>query len=370
MKQLYNFDEFGIPMWLQLLFWLLYMVVFVYTCKKTVLPQFRNKRPSDVSKWFILYFALFAVFYCINADYFRYRDWIYGRDFTFWTKEQVYVHIILFCRSLPFDYPFEAFRFIVWGGAVLIVYLIYQMYREQVLPGLALLFLFVFYSSTFCYARASLAMAVYFFGIALYLLYKQPLIKLLGIGIAISSYLFHHEMLIGIVVLPCLLVPLERKKLSILSIVLVIAVAIIFSQVSSIQELIDTVFDSDELSEKVESINNKEQRAFRLSTLIGYLCYYYPLYLITRLFWKKNVPSSLMGMYRISFAIVMGSVALMIITGLRSIYTYRVLYIAMIPMSLLICYCNDNRDFKKRQLLIMLMLALLANSVRLINHYQ
>lgn len=369
MKWVYNFDEFGIPMWLQLLFWLLYVLVFVYTCKKTILPQLQNKQPSDATSLFILYFALFAVFYCINPDYFRYREWIYGRDFTFWTKEQVYVHVILFCRDLPFDYPFEAFRLIVWGGAILIVYLTFRLYREQLLPGLTLLFLFVLYSSTFCYARASLGMAIYFLGIAFYLLYKQPVIKLLGTGLAISSYLFHHEMLIGIVVLPCILAPFERKRISILSIVLVIAVAIVLSQNSSIQDIIDIVFDDEELSEKVESINDNEQRAFRLSTFIGYLCYYYPLYLITRRFWKKRLPSSIKGMYRMTFAIVMASIALMIITGPRSVYTYRVLYISMIPMSLIIGYCYYNGDFKMRQLLIMMALALLANSSRFINHY-
>ena len=364
MKEVYNFDEFGIPSWLLLLFWLLYVVVFAYTFRKTMLPSLRNKQSSDVTKWFLLFFTLFAVFYCINADYFRYRDWIYGRDFTFWTKEKIYVYIILFCRSLPFDYPFEVFRFIIWGGAVLIAYHTFQMYRGKVLPGLTVVFLFVLYSGTFCYARASLAMAVYFFGIALYLLYKQPLIRFLGIGIAVSSYLFHHEMLIGLVILPCIFLPFEKKGFSILSIVLVMVVAIVLSHFSSIQEIVNTVFDSDELSEKVEDINDKEQRAFRLSTLISYLCFYYPIYLIARNFWKKYVPLSIKGMYRISFAIVMASIALMIITGIRSVYTYRVLYIAMIPISLITCYCYNNGDFKKRQLLIILILALLANSVR------
>lgn len=372
MKQVYDFDEFGIPAWLQLLFWLLYVIVFAYVFGKmmfgkTMLPSFRNKLPSDVSKWFILYFSLFAVFYCINADYFRYRDWIYGRDFTFWTKEQIYVHIILFCRQ--FDYAFEVFRFIVWGGAVLITYFTFWMYRKQLLPGLALMFVFVFFSSMFCYARSSLAMAVYFFGIALYLLYKQSIIKLLGIGVAISSYLFHHEMLIGIVALPCVLAPFERKRFSILSIVIAIAVAIVLSQISSIQGIIDTVFNDEELSEKVENLNEKEERAFRLSTFIGYLSYFYPLYLVTKRFWKKNVSKPIMGMYRITFAIVMASIALMIITGLRSVYSYRVLFIGMIPMALLIGYCYYNGDFKKWRLLIMMMLALLSNSVRFINHY-
>ena len=367
MKYFYSFDEFSIPLWVQALFWGLYMVVFVYAVWKTLLVVPKDKRYVDVGKLFILFFAAFVVFYCINPDYFSYREWLNVANFDLWGKEKFYSYTILFCQSLPFDYPYEVFRLIVWGGAVFIVYYTFRMYREMLLPGMAMLFLFVFYSNTFCYARASLAMAVYFFGIALYLLRDAKTLKFLGIGIALSSYFFHHELLIGIAALPCLLIPFESKKGTFLSVILLIAAIIVISYVSTHLTIFDDMFGDDELSSKIEGFSDGEQGKFRLSTLVKYLNYFYPLYLIAICFWKKRVPPSIAGMYRIAFAIILVSVAFMFVFGLRSVFSYRVLYISMIPLALLIGYCYCNGYFKNWQLCTMLFLSLLSNSIRFIN---
>jgi len=60
-------------------------------------------------------------------------------------------------------------------------------------------------------------------------------------------------------------------------------------------------------------------------------------------------------------------VVFMIVYGLRSVYTYRVLYMAMIPLTLLIDYGYCHGYFKKKHLLLMLLIAVLANSIRFIN---
>lgn len=367
MKLVYNFDGSTMPSWMPLLFWLLYVVVFVYAFKKTMLSWYQNQRSKDVNWLFAIYFTLFAVFYCINDDYFQYRNWIYVRDFSVWGKEKFYIFVVLFCQSLHFDYPYEVFRFIVWGGAIFIVYYIFRKYRGLLMPGLALLFLFVFHAGTFCYARASLAMAVYFLGIAIYFGHKRLSTRILGIIVAISSYFFHHEMIIGIAVLPCLFFPFERKGMSYLSAFWLIIVIVVLSFFSSNAQFLDSIFDNDELSSKIENFNEKGQGAFRLSTLVNYLKFFYPFYLVTKYFWKNNIPRSVAGMYRITYGILMASVAFMVVSGVRTVYTYRVLYISMIPMTLLIGYGYNNGHFKKTQFLIMLILALLSNSIRFIN---
>ena len=168
MKYIYQFDDESIPFWIKALFYVLYLIPSLYFCYKLILDKKRYTPSSITIGFFLLYFTLFAVFYCVGTDYFRYRDWIQGRDFSFWGKERFYIYVILFCQNLPFEYPFEVFRLIVWGGAVFIAYHTFRMYREWLLPGIILLLLFVFQAGTFSYARASLAMAVYFIGIALY----------------------------------------------------------------------------------------------------------------------------------------------------------------------------------------------------------
>lgn len=367
MTYFYSFDELSVPFGIKALFWGLYMVVFVYAAWKTLLSATKYKKQTEVTGLFAVFFALYAVFYCINPDYFRYRDWIDLTDFDLWNKEKLYSYLVLFCRRLPFDYPFEVFRLIVWGGGILIVYYTLRMYRGLLMPGLTLLLLFVFHAGTFSYARASLAMAVYFLGIALYLLHDGMILKLLGIGIALSSFYFHREMLIGIVVLPCLFIPFERKSFSFLSIFLLLFAILAISFVSSNIEFLDQMFDNDDITSKIEDMGEKEQGVFRLSTLIKYLNFFYPFYLITKYFWKKKVPHALKGMYRVTYGILMLSVAFMLVSGLRSVYTYRVLYITMIPLTLLTGYGYCRGHFTKIQFLLVMIISLLANSVRFIN---
>lgn len=367
MKYFYSFDEFSIPLWVQTLFWGLYMVVFVYAVWRTILTAPKDKRYVEISKLFILFFVGYTVFYCINPDYFRYREWLNVANYDLWGKEEFYVYTILFFRFLPIDYPYELFRFVVWGGAVVIAYFTFRKYHEILAPCLTLLFLFVLYSNTFCYARASLGMAVYFFGVSLLLLSKKKTIAFLGTGMALSSVLFHHEMLIGIAILPCLLIPFEKQAGTFLSVFLLIAAIIVISYVSTHLKIFDALLGDDDLSSKIEGFSDDGHGVFRLSTLVKYLNFFYPLYLITKCFWKKKVPRSIAGMYRIAYTIILITVAFMFVFGLRSVFAYRVLYISMIPLALLVGYCYCNGYFKDRQFILIMMLALLSNSIRFIN---
>lgn len=367
MNNFYSFDEFNIPFEIRALFWGIYLVVFVFAVWKTLVSATKYEQQTEVSGLFGVFFALYAVFYCINPDYFRYREWLNVVDINLWDKERFYLNLVLFCRSFPFKHPFEVFRLIVWGGGLILVYQTYRMYRRMLLPGLTLLLLFVFHASTFSYARASLAMAVYFFGIAIALRHNGTIPKLLGIGIALSSYYFHRELLIGIAVLPCLLIPFERKNFTYLSIVMLVIVIIAITFLSTNLEFLDKMFDNDDITSKIDTYNDREQGAFRLSTFINYLKYFYPFYIVTKYIRREKVPRSVTRMYRVTYGILMASVAFMVVFGLRSVYTYRILYIAMIPLTLLISYGCCQGYFTGLQFPIMMIIALIANSIRFIN---
>lgn len=368
MTDFYSFDEFSIPLWIKALFWGLYMVVFVYAVWKLLLTAPKNKRHVNASYWILPYFIVFAVFYCVNDDYFSYRSWLRVPTLVDWHKEQVYAYIIMFCRSLPTRHAFEVFRLIVWGGALLLVFGITQMGRRFLNPGLVVLCLFVFFSGHFSYARASLAMAMFLMGVGICMWVKHPLAKILGVGVAICSYFFHHELLIGIALLPCMLLPFEWKRAKKYSLILfaIIIAGIIF--INSNLGFLEDVFGNDELADKIEHFNEQEQRVFRMSTLINYLNIFYPFTLITLFFHKhKRRRKAVAGMYRITFVLLMVTVAFFIVSGERSVYAYRVLYITTIPLSIMIAYCYNQGFFKKYQLVIMLFWAFLTNSVRLIN---
>ena len=152
-----------------------------------------------------------------------------------------------------------------------------------------------------------------------------------------------------------------------MSVLSLIVTIIALSYLNTYMQFLDSMFDNDEFTSKIENYNEKGQGSFRLSTLIKYLNFFYPFYLITKYFWKKKEPHSLIGMYRVTYGILMVSVAFMVVAGSRSVFSYRVMYISMIPLALLTTYCYCHRYFTKKQFLAMLILALLSNSIRFIN---
>lgn len=418
MNFVYNFNETSIPSWIKILFWVLYIVPFLFLWgkvinkKKIKIPKAfttyiyifisvlfalayciyfdtlywlfciipfiflwgkalykKKKYPKAISTYFFIsFFALFAVFYCINSDYFAYRDWLSGRDFTFWAKEQIYVLIILLCKLLPTSYPYELFRLIVWGGAVILVYFSACKYKEKLNSRAVVFFLFVLFCSTFCYARASLAMSVFFAGLSLFFYAQGRLQKILSMSLAVSSFFFHYEMIVGIGLLPCMFIPFEKRKSRIfVLVVFVIGLAVILYLLSNPQ-FVDILFGNDDMSDKIEDFNDKEGGSFRVSTFVNYFKYYLLLFLFS-VYLKKNneIEKFILGLYRITCGIIMVATIFAIVAGVRSTYTYRILYISMIPLSIMLSYFYFNGYVKKQHMILILFFAFLSNSVRFIN---
>lgn len=370
MNYVYNFGEESIPLWVKTLYWVLYIIPFLFLWVNVIYNKKKEFPKKITTVFFIFYFTMFAVFYCINSDYFAYRDWIYGRDFTFWAKEQIYVVLVYFCRLLPTDYPYEFFRLIVWGIAILFVYLSARLNGGKTNPGLAVFFLFVLFCGAFNYARASLAMSVYFAGLCSLLYVRGKLKKALAISLTISSFFFHHEMIVGIGLLPCLFIPFENKKSKMLLLVIfVIGVAVVSYLVSN-PAIFDSFMEGDDMSTKIEGFNDREQGAFRISTFINYFKYYFLLMLFATYFRKnEQIHKYITGLYRITCGIIMIATVFFIVAGSRSSYTYRVLYMSMIPLSIMLSYFYFYGYVKRPHLILILILAFLSNSVRFINSF-
>ena len=372
MKQIYNFDDMSIPIWIRILYWVLYLIVFLYAIKKTVLVVPGDKRKVDADRWILLYFTLYAMFYCINTDYFSYRDWMNinfnERNLVYWGKEMFYAYVIMFCQSLGISYPFELFRLIVWGGALLLVFFTARLCRDFLAPHLVILFLFVFSCTTFSYARVSLGMAVFFMGIIVIMWGKKNSQKLLGIVLALCSYFFHHEMIIGIGLLPGIILPFEKKKTIVFALTLLGMMMAVIYYINSNVSLLETVFGADELAEKMNTYNERGQGVFRMSTALKYINIFLPFVFVTFFFYRqKQLPKPIVGIHRITFLLMLATVAFFVISGPRSTYTYRVLYISIIPVSILVTYCFNQGYFKNSHLFIMFGFALLTNCMGIIN---
>jgi len=288
-----------------------------------------------------------------------------------WPREKVYAYIIYFCQSLDISYPYELFRLLVWGLGLVLVFFTAKMYRSIMMPGLVMMFLFSLYRGTYSYGRVSLGMAVFFMGVSILMWGKNGLLKFLGVVLAISSYFFHHQMIICIGLLPAVILPFEKKRTIVFALLLLGMMMAVIYYITSHVSLMESVFGADELAEKMETYNEKDRGAFRVSTAVGYLNIFLPFVFVTFFFYGcKNLPKPIVGIYRVTFLLIMAMISFFVVSGPRSTYTYRVLYMAIIPNSILISYCFNKGYFKNYQLAIVFFLALVTNSLRLFSSTQ
>jgi hypothetical protein len=179
------------------------------------------------AKMGLFLFLLFCIFPFFGGDYFAYRSLFeIKKELLAGVRnthiEPVYLTIMQYC----FD-SYEIFRLIVWGGAIYMMYLMASKLNIDRYKYLA--FFSCAYITRFCYARVSLAMAIMFFGLSLFLfssnnrnVLTKCFVKVLGIVILMSSYYFHKSALfgVGICILSCLFVK-QNKFLIILGIILI-----------------------------------------------------------------------------------------------------------------------------------------------------
>ena len=302
--------------------------------------------------YLLLYVILMTAF--ANTDYFSYQQltkMAVGHSVPH--LEDVYGYIIEFCNNNYF-----MFRTIVWGGAVVLISMTTKLAKVST-PHI-LFFLFLFFFPTFDYARASLAMAIYYLGIVLLLNTGSRghglLSKVLGMILVFTSYFFHKSMVAMIVLVPLLLLPLNKKTLLLLlfstPIILYFVKGVLFS-------FIGLDFSNDELGELNQTFSQyteREDLGFAnwkgiLSSIFAYALFYVPFYYIVKSFLKSKSPSSFNNQI---FKILIGVMLLchsMFMLGPQSYSLYyRYLYMSMIPMSILLVSLFENGNLSLRSI--------------------
>lgn len=153
----------------------------------------RRYRAFDAFIWFLIF--VFCLFPFWNSDYFTYKNLFGTLDTEF--RDPLYYYI----QNISFG-SYTLFRSYIWGCALL---LFFATIKRLNLSDRNVLFIFaIIFLLTFSYARASLAMATYFFGISF--LFKPIRFKYLGYLVGFTFILFsyygHRSMLPLIILTP------------------------------------------------------------------------------------------------------------------------------------------------------------------------
>lgn len=293
----------------------------------------------------ILIIGVFIILYSVGGDYFSFYEAIKHYDFT--PGAYNYGEPIYGILAKLTNKNYLLVRTIVWGGAYILYCKTAKNFGIPVYQ--AAIILFICYPLTFCYARVTAGMACYFYGLSIIITAKKELrlIRvLIGVVFILISNIFHNSVIILVVMTPVIFIPLTKRNIITILIALPI---IVFTAKYLFDSILTNITNYDEgvranrldiYSEQLENAVEKGPGVILIETL-SYLSFYIPIFvLLWNLFKRKT--ANLMTKHaifisRYLFGILLASTVFFAFSMSASVLFYRVLYMSMIPICLLIC---------------------------------
>ncbi|MBQ6184921.1 MAG: EpsG family protein [Bacteroidales bacterium] len=328
--------DFSQPTWETFIAIHVYFIILIVIYWKRYTSEHEE---STQSRWFELLFLLYCIFAFDGGDFYNY--YLLIREDSLEHMEPVY-HIIV--HAVNNNYIL--FRLIVWGGALF--FFKKAVKRFNLDYNRSLFFLFAVFISVFDYARASLAMSIFFYGLSLVLLPGINKIGsyFLGLLLMITSVFFHNSMIIALAASLLLFVPING-----FTIVLII---ISFSLASSIfapalQNLVDAELFTDSLNEKIEGYSLQEyQDSFSIYEWIRrymrYATFFIPYLIVAiKIYFKTiEIPTYIRRLSAIVLGFLLLAISVLLIPNLTFVLFYRILFMSMIPILIIFCYFEQN----------------------------
>lgn len=328
--------------------------------KRAVMKVAINKTKGDILLLFLI--IIFSVTAMCFGDFWGYMADVemYYPGIPRFHLEKVYEYIIICINKNYF-----LFRTIVWGGAAIFYYMAAKKYRVNTL--LSLFIMFAMYTMIFCYARATLAMAIYFLGFAMFCKGKEHHKKsdvILGVIVMLVSYIFHTSASILIMLTAAYYIRITKenyKPMLILIILVGLSIDVLFdSFLNSMQGSDNRI---GEKSEYILEFGSDEQEKIN-ATLFGYLAliweyvpFYLTFYVVSKIFLygKRAIPSNTMvALFRVTFFIVVLATSFLMFSSKSLTFFYRILYMSFMPLSILTVYLftNSYMPYKKYKLIL------------------
>jgi len=328
-------------------------VIFVFSYPR------KNNRKTLVFSWLLM--LLFCLFAYWDTDYFSFREGFYTslRDF----RDPLYYY--LSCISFN---SYTLFRFYIWGGALLLF--VKTVKRLHININMCAFVFSIFFLLIFSYARVSLGMAMYFYGLSFLLVpNKNRTIAsyIWGIIFISCSYFGHRSMLIPILFTPLILLKLNKYTIAILLVIGFVigrsageflssiatnGVAVGVPELSGASDALEAYAGKD----AVVVYNWKYTLTQNLKN-IGLIISY--VYLIWKCFVLKNqksIPEWCQRLLNVCTGIFVVAISFLLVDGLGAgILGYRLLYMVGIPVVLIISYLYCNELCKRRTIFMILL---------------
>lgn len=356
----------------QNIYCLLYYLFVCFICYNwTINSQYKCRDQNRIGLLIFILFSFFTLTYFADGDYFNYE--IRLNDFSNNSTGGI-EKIYLWLGNLV-SYNYVLFRAAIWISALIIFCFTAKVLNISI--NHSLYFLFVVYIGLFAYARASLGMCVLFYGLVLFLREEKFLNRLIGLGIFVSSYFFHNSLIIAILIgIASIFLRLNKKN--------IILLFVLSGLTSIVITEIFVYFLSNPLSDAYlmtklsyytsESYNGSD------ATLLGKLrglfeigIFVLPVYYTTKGLLKSQGISvsrlrSEIVLNNICIIIVLLSIAIQSLPLGTNVFAYRIRYMALIPISIVMVSLADKGIIKFKYFKTCLLIGFLYEVTGLISN--
>ena len=317
-------------------------------------------RPAKPQYLLSFLFLIHLIFAFDGGDFFHYYEFFVEKDF-----ERMEVVYGLIARLVGYNYLW--FRVIVWGGALAIFQLTVKRFRLDVSKTTFLLY--IMFIGVFDYARATLAMAVYFYGlsyICIPIRHDKFLSYILAAVLIALSIVLHRSMAFTAAMTVMVFLPLNPYVLF-LMLVLFSFSAPILNNIFFDYILSGEFIPDEELTGKIIGYANLSYddrfSIFEwIRRTVSYLTFFLPIiYLAFKIFRKKYhgfLHSSMLRLYKVTVGILLLAVSTLMINVETFVIFYRYLFMAMIPVTILVSYGRKSGMISNRIFKILLFICL------------
>ena len=328
-------------------FILIYIFFVVLYYKKYAYRPLWTITKIDPGLTFYAFILILIVASSDDSDWFSYQEDVWEYDFNslYQHFEPIYGVIIGLVNK-----NYLLFRIVVWGGAFLLTCNAYK--RFEVNRNVGIFFIITAFLLTFNYARATLGMSCYCVGLSFLLKPaqgKKLFSYILALFFFFCAYSFHHSLLILVGMTFAIFLPLDRPIIIVLALSLIpTAAAILYGYF----ELAEFLSDED-VAEKLRLYGELEKASWNIYGTIRYTiqygAFYFPIIVntITVIKNKTYLDASFLKVNNVVLATVLTSFAFLFMGFNNLIFVYRILFMTMIPTSILTVYLYQTNVLKR-----------------------
>ena len=310
----------------------------------------------------VLFFLLHLLFAFDGGDFYHYYIHVLFEDYS--TMEPVYSII---GRLVGNNYLL--FRLIIWGTAF---FLFFQTAKRFGLdPYKTTYLLYLMFITVFDYARATLGMAFFFFGMSFLCVpsYRHRFLSyLLGYLFIFASVMFHRSLLFCVAISFIVFIPLNKKTIILFLIILALSIPVLNSILSYILSgsLITDVSINEKMAEYAQQEAIRQFSRYEwIRRYLHYATFFIPVIVCYfKLLGKEDQVSdpsryhSMVMLFLIAFGIQVLAVSSLILDLESFVLFYRYLYMSMIPIVILLCYMRDEQLISSKLFMSIILLAL------------